>query len=159
MRFRPLWCTFTRFNLLFRPFMRFRNIVANPCFIRRHKLTQKLFRIAQSFFMYKCVCKILTTRSVEMDTISAISRTFTFGSFKTISCILLIFFRVVAFFGRPGLGMVLCVHTTSTKFGTPLSNHSIRRSRIRIILIEFGLFFNFAKDLEVGCFQTLKLVN
>ena len=61
---------------------------------------------AQSFLMHKCACKILTTRSVEMDTISVISRNFTFGSFKTISWILLIISRAVISFGRPGLGMV-----------------------------------------------------
>ena len=56
--------------------------------------------------MHKYVCKILTTRSIEMDTISAISRTFTFGSFKTISWILLIISGAVITFGRSGLGMV-----------------------------------------------------
>ena len=48
--------------------------------------------------MHKCVCKILTTRSVETDTISAISRTFTFGS----SRILLIISGVVVSQGTLG---------------------------------------------------------
>ena len=34
-----------------------------------------------------------------------------------------------------------CAHTTTTKFSKPLLNHSIRRSRVRIIFIEFGLGF------------------
>ena len=138
----------------------------DPCFIHRQKWTQKLFLItvklgqillrsghtnafwsivnnrgthlAQSFLMHKCVCKILTTRPVEMDTISAISRTFTFGSFKTISRILLIISGVVISFGRPGLGTYgFCACTTTTKFGKPLLNHSIRRSRVRTILVAF----------------------
>ena len=62
--------------------------------------------LAQSFLKQKYVCKILTTCSVEMDTILAISRTFTFGSFKTISWILLIISGVVILFGRPWLGIV-----------------------------------------------------
>ena len=60
----------------------------------------------QSFLMHKCVCKILTTCSVEMDMILTISWTFTFGLFKTISWILLIISGVVISFGRPGLGMI-----------------------------------------------------
>ena len=44
--------------------------------------------LAQSFLMHKRICKILTTPSLEVDTISAISRTLTFGLFKTISWIL-----------------------------------------------------------------------
>ena len=44
--------------------------------------------------------------SVEIDTISTISRTFTFGSFKAIPWILLIISGVVILFGRPGPGMV-----------------------------------------------------
>ena len=75
--------------------MRFLSIVSN-----------RSTHLAQSFLVHECVCKILTTRSVEMDTISAISRTFTFGSFKTISWILLIISGVVILFGRNGLGMV-----------------------------------------------------
>ena len=43
LRFRKLWCTFTRFNLLFWPFTWFRSIVVDPCLIHRHKSTQKLF--------------------------------------------------------------------------------------------------------------------
>ena len=125
MRFRTFWCTSTRFNLLFWSFTWFRSIlVVDPCFIHRHKSTQKLFQIAvkidqillrcgytnaflvdcenrgihlrQSFLMHKCVCKILTTRSVKMDTIS---RNFNFGSFKTISWILLIISGVMISFG------------------------------------------------------------
>ena len=44
---------------------------------------------------------------IKMDTISAISRTLTFGSFKTISWILFIISAVVISVGRPGLGVVL----------------------------------------------------
>ena len=119
LRFWTLWCTYTRFNPLFWPFTWFQSIVVDLCFIHRHNLTQKLFRItvktfqillqrdhtnlAQSFLMHKCVCIILSTRSVEMDTIS---RTSSFGSFRKISWILLIISGVVILFGRPGFGMV-----------------------------------------------------
>ena len=44
--FRTLWCTFTRFNPLFWPFMLFRSIVVDLCSIHCHKSMQKLFRIA-----------------------------------------------------------------------------------------------------------------
>ena len=48
--------------------------------------------LAQSLLMHKCVCKILTTCSVNTDTISAMSRTVTFESFKTILQILLVIY-------------------------------------------------------------------
>ena len=44
--FRSLWCTFTRFNPLFWPFTLFWSKVVDPCFIHRHKSTQKRFQIA-----------------------------------------------------------------------------------------------------------------
>ena len=43
---------------------------------------------------------------VYINTISAISRTFTFGPFKTISEILLMNSNEVISFGRPGLSMI-----------------------------------------------------
>ena len=92
----------------------------DSCFIHRYKSTQKLFQIAvkigQILFRNghtnaflvdceqslqpsctelshpQCVCKILTTYSIEMDTIS---RIFTFGLFETILWILLIISGVV----------------------------------------------------------------
>ena len=45
LRFRTLWCTFTRFNPFFWPFTWFRSIMMDPCSIHRHKSTQQLFRI------------------------------------------------------------------------------------------------------------------
>ena len=99
----------------------------HPC----HKSTQKLFRIAVKISQILLqsdqtnVCEILTTRSVEMDTILAISPISTFGSFKTISWILLTISGVVISFGPPELGMVLCSYdrneirqTTSESFHT-----------------------------------------
>ena len=119
----------------------------DPYFIDRHKSTKKLIRIAfeigkkfaemvtrmrfwssvsnrsthlaQSFLMHKRVYEILTIRSLEMDTLSAILRTFIFGSFETISWILLIISGVVISFGRPGLGIV-------SVLVQPLLNYSIR---------------------------------
>ena len=95
LRVWTLWCTFTRFNSLFWLFTWFRSIVI-------HCSTH----LAESFLMHKCVCKILTTRSVEMDTISAISRTYTFGSFKIISWILLIISGMMISFRRTGLSIL-----------------------------------------------------
>ena len=46
LRFRTLWRTFTRLNPLFWPLTWLRSIVMDPCFIHRHKSTQKLFWIA-----------------------------------------------------------------------------------------------------------------
>ena len=44
-----------------------------------------------------------------MDAISAISRYLTFGSFKTITWLLLIIYGVVISFERPGLGSMVSV--------------------------------------------------
>ena len=49
---------------------------------------------------------VLTTPSVEMDTILAMSRTFTFESFQSISWISLINSGIVISFGQLGLRMV-----------------------------------------------------
>ena len=46
LRFRTLWCTFTRFNRLFWPITWFWSIVVDLCFIHRYKSPQKLFRTA-----------------------------------------------------------------------------------------------------------------
>ena len=102
MRFRTLWCTFTRFNPLFWAFTWLQSKVVDPCFIHHHELISKLFCLAVK------IGQILLRSgytNVTMDTIWVIARTFTFGSFKTISWILLIISGVVISFGRPGLGM------------------------------------------------------
>ena len=82
-------CIFGRFNV-------FSPGLTHYFDLSRDSRAWRWIRVSQSFLMHKCVCKILTTRSIEMDTIS---RTFTFGSFKTISWILLIIFGVVISFG------------------------------------------------------------
>ena len=44
--------------------------------------------------------------------------------------ILIIISGVVISFGRPGLDIAFRAHTTTTKFGKPLLNHSIGRSKV-----------------------------
>ena len=129
LRFRTLWCSFTRFNPLFWPFTWFRSIVVDPCCIHRHKSTKKLFRIAVKIgqillpsghtnaFLVECEqlwhpsCTELSHAQMCMQNIDHtlswdgydlsynISRTFTFRSFKTIWWILLTISGVVISFG------------------------------------------------------------
>ena len=167
--FRRLWCTFTRFNPLFWPFTWFRRIVVDPCFTYRHRSTQKLFRIAviigqillrsshTNAFLVDCE-ESRHSSSTELShaqmCMQNIDHTLNWDGYN-FSYITHFHFWVIQnnimdfidYFWYSDLIWTtwtwygFCARTTTAKFGKPLLNDSIRRSRVRLIFIELGLGF------------------
>ena len=87
-------------------------IVVDPCFIHRHTnaflVDCEQLRHSSCIELYHAqMCmQNIDDMLIEMDSILAISRAFTFESFKTIARILSINSGAVISFGRPGLYVV-----------------------------------------------------
>ena len=169
LRFRTVWCTFTRFNPLLWTFRWFQIIVVDSCFIHCHESTQKLIRIAVTIgkillwsnhtnaFAVDCEqsqhpsCTELSHAQMCMKNID---HTFSWDGYNP-SYLTQFYLRVIQnnimdFIDHFWCSDLIwttwtwygfCARTTTTRFGNPLLNDSIRRSRIRIILIELGLGF------------------
>ena len=168
LRFRTLWCTFTRFNPLFWPFTWFRSIVMDPCFIHQYKSMQKLFRIAvktgqillrsddKNAFLVDCEqsqhlsCTELSHAQMCMQNID---HTLSWDGYN-LSYHTHFHFRVIQnnimdFIDHFWCSDLIwttwtwygfCARTTATKFGKPLLNYSIWRGRVRIILVSDKVF-------------------
>ena len=154
---------------LFWSYTWFRSIVVEPCFIRRHKSTQKLFRIGvnicqiffwsghTNLFLVDCEqsrhppCIELSHAQMCMQNIDY---TLSWDKYD-LSYLMHFHFRGIQnnimdflnhFWCSDLIWMTLnwygfCAHTTTAKFGKLLLNHFMRRSRVRKIFIELGLGF------------------
>ena len=167
--FRTLWCSSTMFSPLFWPFMWFQSMVVDPCFIHRHKSKQELFRIAveigQIFlqsgytnaFLVDCEqlqhpsCTELFHAQMCMQNIDhTLSWDECDLSYLTHFHFQVILNNIMGFIDHLWCNDLIwttwtwydfCARTTTTEFGKPLLNHSIRRSRVWIIFIELGFRF------------------
>ena len=155
LRFRMLWCTFTRFNPLFVAFTWFWRIVVDPCFIHRHKSMQKLFRIVikisqimlqgghTNAFLVDCEQSrqnIDHTLSWDVYNLSYLTH-FHLRVIQNNIMNLIYHFWCSDLIGMTWSWYGFCARATTTKFGKPLLNHSLWGTRARIMFIELGLGF------------------
>ena len=140
-------------------------VVVDPCFIYRHKSTQKLFWIAVKIgqillrsghtntFLVDCEqsrhpsCTELSHAQMCVHTLSWDGYDLSYITHPHFRVIQNNIMDFIDHFWCSDLVWTtwtwygFCARTATTKLGKPLLNHSIRWSRVRIIFIELGLGF------------------
>ena len=136
LRFRTLWCTFTRFKPLFWRLVWFQSIVVDPCFIHRHKSTQKLFRIAIK--IDQILLRSGHTNAFLVDCEQS------HRAFSCTNVYVTYWPHAHLRWIRSQVSHVLPLSGHSQKYNGfcwTFLNHSIRQSRVQIIFIELGVSF------------------